>query len=362
MGLAAIEQEEMRLALLRGYNILDTAPEEDFDSIAKLAAEICEAPIALVSLVEEDRQWFKTCIGTDLRETPIDQSICSHAVSLGDYLEIEDTTQDERTKDNHLVTGPEHIRFYAGALLQDDKRLPLGTLCVLDRRPRKLNDLQRKTLQVLGQQVMRQIELRSALGAAEMLRKEVDHRVKNSLQSLEAMIRIQMRNEKSDEATRALGAVQRRLAMVSQLHEALYLADAGAVVDIAAFLEKVLRSATMQMPVGIRVLNEVEPCSLNSREANAIGMILAEALTNSSKYAFADAKQGTFTVRGRKEGGDYVLILQDDGSGMQTAEGQIAGTGMGTLIMQAAAQQLGGSISHPASDVGHTVEIRWPMD
>lgn len=350
----------MRLALLRGYNILDTAPEEDFDHIAELAAEICEVPIALVSLVEEDRQWFKACVGTEMSQTPINQSICAHAIEAGDYLEISDTTTDPRTAENHLVTGPEKIRFYAGALLRDEKDLPLGTLCVLDRKPRELNALQRRTLQVLARQVMRQIELRRALGAAEMLRKEVDHRVKNSLQSLEALIRIQARNESSRDVTHALEAVQRRLAMVSQLHEALYLSDAGAAVNIRAFLERVTRSAAMQMPSGIDVVSDVADHDLDSRAASSVGMIVTEAMTNTAKYAFKEGERGTFTVTGTIEDGHYVLTCADTGQGADAAQ-QKLGTGMGTQIMQAAAQQLMGTLETPASDRGHVVEVRWPL-
>ena len=123
----------MRLALLRGYNILDTAPEEGFDDITRLAAEICEVPIALISLVDEDRQWFKSKVGLEIDGSDIPDSICAHAIAGDDYLEVTDTTADPRTADNNFVTGEDSIRFYAGALLEDDKNLPLGTLCVLDK-------------------------------------------------------------------------------------------------------------------------------------------------------------------------------------------------------------------------------------
>ncbi|NNE50887.1 MAG: GAF domain-containing protein [Sulfitobacter sp.] len=359
MKAAVIEQEDTRLALLRGYNILDTAPEKDFDEITALAAALCDVPIALVSLVEEDRQWFKASVGTDMAETQIEQSICAHAIASGDFLEIEDTTQDPRTVDNRLVTGEDKIRFYAGALLRDESGLPLGTLCVLDRKPRKLTALQRQSVIVLARQVMRQIELRRALAAAEMLRKEVDHRVKNSLQSLEALIRIQARAERSDEAKNALEAVRRRLAMVSQLHEALYLSDAGAAVNIAPFLEKVLRSASMQMPPSITVVSDIAHHDLESRAASSIGMVVVEAMTNTAKYAFAEGQKGTFTVTGKVEGDEYVLTCADDGVGNHRDE--VRGTGMGARIMQAAAHQLDGKVETLDVPQGHAIEVRWPL-
>lgn len=359
MKAAAIEQEEMRLALLRGYSLLDTAPEKDFDDIVELVSEICDTPIALVSLVEEDRQWFKASVGTEMPGTPIQQSICAHAIASDEFLEIEDTTKDPRTAQNSLVTGDEAIRFYAGALLRDESGLALGTLCVLDRRPRQLTDIQRKSMRILADQVMRQIELRRALGAAEMLRKEVDHRVKNSLQSLEALIRIQARSADSPDAKNALEAVQSRLAMVSQLHEALYLSDVGAAVNLRPFLEKVLRSASMQMPASIACTTDIEPYDVDSRAASSIGMVVVEAMANTGKYAFDEGQKGTFSVTGRIDGDEYVLTCADDGKGSQ---GEAAhGTGMGARIMQAAAQQLDGSVEVLPTPKGHTIEVRWSL-
>ncbi|APE42127.1 ATPase [Sulfitobacter alexandrii] len=360
-----IDDEEIRLALLRGYNILDTAPEEGFDDIARLAGAICETPIALVSLVEKERQWFKAVQGLDVGETPIQMSICAHAIQSGDFLEVHDTTKDPRTAENPLVVGDESIRFYAGALLKNEEGVAVGTLCVLDRKPRTLNDMQRKTLKILANQVMRHLELREALGAAEMLRREVDHRVKNSLQSLEALIRIQTRSVKTDEAREALEAVQGRLAMVSNLHEALYLSDAGAMVNLSTFLNRVVQTASGQMPEGIIVRHEVAPCKLESRAASSVGMVVNEAIANASKYAFEGRDKGAFDIVGKVDGDDYVLTCADDGGATDTQTGgvqTIVGTGLGMRIMQAAAQQLGGELKAEVGDKGHVVTLRWPLN
>jgi len=126
-------------------------------------SELCEAPICMISLVEEDRQWFKSEVGLGIRETPIEHSVCAHAVAQNSYLEISDTQSDPRTKDNSLCHGDRAFRFYAGAILKTLEGWPLGTLCVLDFKPRELSDLQRRVLAVHAKSVTRQLELTKAL-------------------------------------------------------------------------------------------------------------------------------------------------------------------------------------------------------
>lgn len=163
-------QEEVRLATLRGYHILDTPREADFDEIVQLAADICGTPISVVNLIDEDRQWFKAEVGLGVRETPLDTSICAHAILERGVVEVPDTALDARFQDNPLVQGDPGLRFYAGALLETQDGLPLGTLCVLDTVPRTLTEMQRSALRVLGHQVMTQLELRRKLGELEAAR------------------------------------------------------------------------------------------------------------------------------------------------------------------------------------------------
>ena len=135
--------EEARVRLLRSLGVLDTPPEEDFDRITRVSAELLNVPITLVSLVDANRQWFKSKFGLEVCETSRDLAFCSHALHVPDILLIEDATQDPRFSDNPLVAGFPHIRFYAGVPLRNDEGLVLGTLCAIDTRPR---DLTPKTL------------------------------------------------------------------------------------------------------------------------------------------------------------------------------------------------------------------------
>jgi PAS domain S-box-containing protein len=157
--------DEERLATLEDYHVLDTAPEPGFDDIALLAAAFCRTPIALVSLVDRDRQWFKARTGLEACETPLSQSVCAHALGQSELLVIPDLTQDPRTRHNTLVTEGPRIRFYAGAPLVAPGGAVIGTLCVIDTRPRPdgLTEEQATALQRLARQVITLLEMRAQL-------------------------------------------------------------------------------------------------------------------------------------------------------------------------------------------------------
>jgi GAF domain-containing protein len=157
------KDEKGRLADLASFEILDTPPEENFDNIALLAAHICGTPIALISLIDSDRQWFKSKVGTRLSETPRNVAFCAHAIMHHDLLIVPDAAKDRRFVTNPLVTGSPRVRFYAGAPLITPDAHVLGTLCVMDRVPRQLSAEQTRALRALSQQVMAQLDIRRRL-------------------------------------------------------------------------------------------------------------------------------------------------------------------------------------------------------
>lgn len=169
------ENEQERLKALKGYEILNSISEQEFDRITELAAIICNTPVSLITLIDENRQWFKAKVGIDLSETPREIAFCQYTIMQDTILEIQDTLQDDRFKDNVLVTGSTGVRFYAGVPLTDPSGYNLGTICVIDLQPRSLTEGQKKALTLLSQEVTGLI---------------VDRRQKEELKNFESLFQL----------------------------------------------------------------------------------------------------------------------------------------------------------------------------
>lgn len=154
------EEERERNENLRSYHILDTPSDENFNNITKLAASVCKAPVAVISFIEEERQWIKSCVGVKMIETLRKDSFCTHAIELDDLLVVEDTHSDERFRNNPFVTGEPHIRFYAGAQIRTTEGFKVGSLCVVDYQKRILSPEQKEALKILASQVSELLSLK----------------------------------------------------------------------------------------------------------------------------------------------------------------------------------------------------------
>lgn len=160
MEVVTPQQEDARLEALRQYQILDTPSELAYDDFTQLASYICQVPIALISLVDADRQWFKSKVGLEVNETSRDISFCSHTICSHQTLIVSDALADQRFANNPLVTSEPGIRFYAGAPLITPEGHTLGSLCVIDRKPRELSVAQIAALEALARQIVAQLELK----------------------------------------------------------------------------------------------------------------------------------------------------------------------------------------------------------
>ncbi|MDP9840503.1 PAS domain S-box-containing protein [Neorhizobium huautlense] len=180
--------ESERSTALHAYGVLDTPREAEFDELAQVASDICGAPIAVVNLVDTTRQFFKAEVGLGVRSTPLESAICAHALLEEDVMVIPDATKDPRLECNPLVTEAPHLRAYAGALLKTADGLPIGTICVLDYRPREFTDAQIKMLRFLARQTMAQLELRRQISEQRRLLARA-RRAENEKANFERLVR-----------------------------------------------------------------------------------------------------------------------------------------------------------------------------
>jgi two-component sensor histidine kinase len=320
-------KEGDRLAALRSYGVLDTPPESAFDSLAELAAYICRTPFAAINLIEDRGQWSKAEVGLGFRELPVEVSICAKAILQGSLFIIADTAQDSCFASNPLVTGPPHVRFYAGALLVTPQSLPIGTLCVLDSQPRELNEQQRAALTTLAAQVMAQLELRrmiadrdEAVAASRraeqrqsLLVRELHHRVRNALATVQALLGASARSGGSvDEFYRAFSG---RIASLART-QTMLTEDYWQTAPFRAILEHELRPF---MEVDrTRFVLKGPSVELAADLAVPVGMAVHELLQNARAHGALSVATGwvevTWDVRQAKAGRIFRLEwMEHDG-------------------------------------------------
>ena len=348
--------EKNRLNELLSFDIMDTIEESSFDNLTKLAAGICEVPISLVSLIDTNRQWFKSHFGLQAKETPRDISFCGHAINNPDTpFIIEDSSKDIRFSDNPLVVGEPHVVFYIGIPLLSDKGFPLGTLCAIDNKPRVLTKKQIDSLIMLSKQVVNLLMLRKKnialnleVNKNSILLKEVHHRVKNNLQVITSLIRLQTRSIKNKFTKRLFNDSKNRIMAISQVHELLYQNDNLEKVDLEAYCNKLVYKVISNMnfnATNVNVSIEITNVSLKIDTVIPFGLILNEIISNSMKYAFKKNDSNMITiVISKDENNTIATHIGDNGDGISNSFFKKKHASLGLNMIKRLTGQLNGTI------------------
>ncbi|RAK51426.1 GAF domain-containing sensor histidine kinase [Phenylobacterium deserti] len=394
------EDEDQRLAVLREYQILDTPPEAAFDRITALAAELFDAPIAAVSLVDEDRQWFKSVVGLDTRQTPREQAFCAHTIVNDDVFVVTDAEMDERFRHNPLVTDAPKIRFYAGAPLRLRSGQRLGSLCVIDRSPREpLTEDQKRRLATLAAIVVNEMDLRlmneryalmsrraeAATEAKSEFLANMTHELRTPLTSVIGFTSLlagtgDLGERERNLANKAKVASEKLLTIVNDVLDLARL-EAGAVelpqdtVDVGEVAVSALELFGQRAAdKGLRLNADIAAGKIDVRgDAARLRQVLVNLLGNAVKFTEA----GEITLRIRKADSQVLAEVSDTGIGIPadqldkvferfeqggaTVARKFGGTGLGLAISKRLAEQMGGTITvHSQVGQGSTFTVALP--
>jgi len=352
--------EDERMKAVRRYDILDSPPDGAFDRITALVARRFRVPIAIISVVDEDRIWFKSHHGLPVRQIDREPGLCASAILGGVPYLIEDARVDPRSLANPLVAGDFGLRFYAAVPLTTSDGHSLGTLCVLDKEPRSFDEEQIEDLQDFATIVMDQLELglssRSAVSKANLMAKEIDHRVMNSLQFVSSLLTLQSRSPGAEQAAPHLKSAANRVAAVAQVHRHFY-ADVADNVSCIAFLKRLCEDLATILDREIIVTGDEDMIPATSIQA--IGLIANELVTNAAKHG-----AGKIEVAFRTSGDVNQLIVCDDGRGLVDGfNPQAASAGLGMRVINTLAKQLGGAlnVSRRANGEGACFTVKFPQ-
>lgn len=335
------ENEAERLKALKEYNILDTEFEEEFDRITELASLICEVPISLVSLIDENRQWFKSRLGLDAAQTARKISFCQFTIGNLEMFEVEDAILDERFKKNPLVTGQPGIRFYAGYPLIDPNGHALGTLCVIDTKPNKLNENQQRALIMLANEIVSQIiarkeraELKIAkevVKNAEQLKASflgnISHEVRTPLQGILGITEL-LENRDIDESKKLeyLKLIRRRTLELQDIIDSLLdLAslEAGGLkpvpktFDLHDFFVEIIQPLAIEKQLAARHLklffeNEVRQKSFVTVDPKHLKRVIECLVLNALKFT----PYGFVKIKAHEEANQFRISISDSGQGI----------------------------------------------
>ncbi len=327
------KDEDDRLSALYSYGILDSEAEADFDDLVKLASYITNTPISLITLVDKDRQWFKSKVGLDDNETSREVAFCAHAIHQDSLMVVPDATKDARFEENPLVTGNPDIRFYAGMPLSTPGGYKLGTLCVIDNKPRELTPEQVSSLEILGNHVMKLMELRrrneemKRLGELhKRLLSIIGHDLRSPINNIRSMIALATEHDLSiEELNSMLPGLKKSVDSTSLLLNNL-LEWASSQLHTRTIFKKPLPLMKMAHSLiesnqalfqskNNTVLNHIDADHIALGDRHMTDFILRNLLMNANKFT----ENGLITLHSEVTDDAVRLIIQDTGPGIDAS-------------------------------------------
>jgi two-component sensor histidine kinase len=335
------------MSAVKRYDILDTPPDGTFDRVTALAARRFDVPISIISIVDHDRIWFKSHHGLEVKQIGRDPGLCASAILSEMPHILSNAALDPRSLANPLVAGDFGLRFYAGVPLRTHDGFNLGTLCVIDKEPRPVDQKQIDDLKDLASVVMDQMELRlsarQAIAQAQLMAKEIDHRVTNSLQFISGLLMMHGRTSNSETASH-LQMAANRVAAVAQVHRNFYT-DEAEETSCITFLRRFC--ADLSGILGTRIDVQGDEGKVPTTRIQPIGLMLNELVTNAAKHG-----AGRINVEYKIIDGIHELSVCDEGQGLPNNFDPDGTAGLGMKVVTTLARQLGGQMNAQANPAG----------
>ena len=393
-------QEKQRVEELKSYSILDTLPEEEYDNLTAIASEICSTPISLVSLLDDKRQWFKSHHGLPVSETPKELAFCAHAINEpNNILVVEDAREDHRFHDNPLVTENPYVIFYAGISLVNENNYPLGTLCVIDNKPKKLSEAQIKALNALSKQVLSVLELRRKklqLEESMALLKEKNKELKNfatiaahdikaplnSITTLSDVFNKHYGENVTEEGMELINMIHKSSSKLRTLVDGVLeysqsdksISGHKDTIDLSSFFNDLESFYQTTNAFKLNLTHSIDTVEMNKSGLNQIVMNL---ISNAIRYNDKDVI--IIDTKVHEEDGFYHFSISDNGQGIKPEKiGSIfqlfecsglndrfgqKGTGIGLSTVKKVVNKLGGKISvYSEVGVGTTFSFTIKVD
>ncbi|MEI7525246.1 MAG: GAF domain-containing sensor histidine kinase [Mariniphaga sp.] len=392
------QNELMRIAALKDYSILDTIPEQEYDDITFLASRICKTPISLISLIDNERQWFKSHHGIEATETPRGLAFCAHAINdKNNILIVPDSRKDLRFHDNPLVTNNPHVVFYAGIPLVNKEGFPLGTLCVIDNEPNSLDEFQLKALKALSNQIISLFELRKKTAQLEIKARQVEaqnivlekfagtaaHDLKSPLATIvmvTELFELQYADRLDKEGLELVQMINTSAFSLSHFIDGILnysqntkvLSDEKEEVSIHSIIDNIIHLIDSNKEIHL-VISPDDDFSIFTNKV-AVEQIFLNLLVNAVKYNDKDIKHISVIF---EEQGDYFMFnIIDNGQGIKYEDQErifqifettsnadksgLKGTGIGLATVKWLVEGMGGTI-HLTSEVGKGANFEFTL-